>query len=377
MSTTISLDALRELAGFRAERGCAISLYLDLDPSSAPTAGDVATRVRSLLSEGAKRLRADLDAGERDGVRGDLERLERFFATEFDRDGASGFAVFTAGPDGVWETLPLASPVADSITIEREFHLAPLVPLVGQGAGVLVVMVSRERGSLYLLRDSRLAEIADLTDEVPSRHDQGGWSQSRYQRHIDELAEQHFRAVAAELDRRFRRLGRPRIVVVCTEDARPELADALSSDAAEAVIGWTSAEAHATPAQIQDVVAPVLARWRAEREREALERWQEEAGRAARASAGWAETLEAASDGRVELLLYRDGVQHDAVRCPSCGRVQAEGEACPLDGTAFERSPKGLDLAVRQTLAHGGAVWTVVERQDLAPVGGIGAILRY
>ena len=36
-TTTVSLDGLRELAGFRAENGCAITLYVDLDPSVAPT----------------------------------------------------------------------------------------------------------------------------------------------------------------------------------------------------------------------------------------------------------------------------------------------------------------------------------------------------
>src|SRR5262245_28919219 len=51
MTTTISIDALRDLAGFRAEHGCAVSLFLDLDPSISPTAGDVAVRVSSLLSE--------------------------------------------------------------------------------------------------------------------------------------------------------------------------------------------------------------------------------------------------------------------------------------------------------------------------------------
>jgi hypothetical protein len=68
---------------------------------------------------------------------------------------------------------------------------------------------------------------------------------------------------------------------------------------------------------------------------------------------------------------------HGAVRCPRCGRVQAEGDTCPLDGETLEASSQGLDLAVRQTLAHGGAVWAVRHRQDLEPVGGIGAILRF
>ena len=377
MTMTISLDALRDLAGFRAERGCAVSVYLDLDPSTAPTAGDVATRVRSLLSEGRRKLRQDLDGARRDGVRADLERLERFFADGFDRDGARGYAVFAAEPDGVWHALPLAGSVPDSIRIDGEFHLTPLLPLVGEGSGALVAFVSRERGSLYDLRDGRLVELADLSDDAPRRHDQGGWAQARLQRRADELAKEHYREVADELERRFRALGRPRVVVVATEDTRSELDDLLGAEVAAAVIGWAHAEAHAGAAQLEQAVRPVFDRWRTTCEAEHIDQWREGAGRGARAAAGWADTLEAASDGRVELLLHRELAEHDAVRCPRCGRVQAEGTACPLDGTALEPRDDGLDLAVRQTLAHGGSVWAVRDAQDLDPVGGIGALLRF
>jgi hypothetical protein len=49
MAATVSWEKLKELAGFRAVKGRAVSLYLDLDPSVAPTAGDVATRANALL----------------------------------------------------------------------------------------------------------------------------------------------------------------------------------------------------------------------------------------------------------------------------------------------------------------------------------------
>ena len=48
MASTVSWEKLKELAAFRAVRGRAVSLYLDLDPSIAPTAGDVATRANAL-----------------------------------------------------------------------------------------------------------------------------------------------------------------------------------------------------------------------------------------------------------------------------------------------------------------------------------------
>jgi hypothetical protein len=43
----------------------------------------------------------------------------------------------------------------------------------------------------------------------------------------------------------------------------------------------------------------------------------------------------------------------------------------------MERCNDGLDLAIHQTLAHGGTVWAVRSRHDLDPVEGLGALLRY
>jgi hypothetical protein len=79
----------------------------------------------------------------------------------------------------------------------------------------------------------------------------------------------------------------------------------------------------------------------------------------------------------VDTLLYQDGVQKDAFRCPACGRAAVRALTCPLDGTKMEPRDDGLDLAVRLTLANGGDVWAVEHRQDLDPVEGIGALLRF
>ena len=158
-TTTVSLDDLRELAAFRAENGCAISLYLDLDPSIVPTAGDTATRVRSLLDAGSKShgaRRPDLAHEVRQGLKADFERLERYFDGEFERDGAHGLAIFSAGLDNMWSVLQLPSSVPDTVRVADDFLLAPLVPLLGRGDGVLVAVVGREQGRLLALRRGRL-----------------------------------------------------------------------------------------------------------------------------------------------------------------------------------------------------------------------------
>jgi peptide chain release factor subunit 1 len=376
----VTWDSLRDLAGFRAQNGCAISLYVDLDPSDTPTPAAFDTRVNALIDEidrSESARRPDLTHEQKEGLRADVQRLRGFFDQEFDREGALGFSVFSASLDNLWVPLPLSGRVPDVVKVNRSLYLAPLVSLVGRGEGALVVVVGRERGELFRLRAGKLEEVVEQTDDTPGRHDQGGWSQARYQRHIEKLVHDHLKEVAELVDNEVRRLRGPRVIVVASEETRPEFEGALSSEAKKHVIGWTSAEAHATPAELRHQVEPLLEEWRSEKETETVERWREEAGRNGRAASGWGPTLEAASDGRVELLLFQDGVERPAWECPACGRVNADGGACPLDGTAMEQRRDGLDLAVRQTLAHGGTVWALTQHQDLDPVEGVGALLRF
>ena len=155
MAETVTWDGLRELAEFRAEKGCAITLYVDLDPSIAPTAGDADTRFNSLLAEGERRSNANhrgLTHDQREGLKADFERIRSYFENDFEREGAHGLAIFCAGLDNVWRPQALVDPVSDHVGVGRDFHLAPLVPLVGRGEGAIVAVVGRERGELYRLR---------------------------------------------------------------------------------------------------------------------------------------------------------------------------------------------------------------------------------
>jgi peptide chain release factor subunit 1 len=377
MAAMVTWSLLRELASFRAENGCATSLYLNLDPSDVPTAGDAQVRMHALLTAAAKPDRKDLTHEQRGSLKADWERIARWFDDDFERDGSRGLAVFAAGLDNIWRTVPLPAPVSDKVKVGADFALAPLVPFVGRAEGTIVAVVSREQGHLYRLAAGRLEELVQHFDEQPGQHDQGGWSQARYQRHIEKLVQEHLKGVAEELDRSRRRLHHPRIVLVCSEEMRSEFTDALSAEAREALVGWTAARAQAGPTELLEAVTPILERAEAKDEAEVIERWREEAGRNGRATAGWELTLEAASDARVELLLFQEGSDRHAWRCPACGRAAVSEGSCPLDGTRMEEIDAGLDLAVHQTLAHGGAVWAIRHHEDLAPVEGIGALLRF
>src|SRR3954465_2340658 len=315
MAVTMTWEVLRDLATLRSGSGCAISLYLDLNPSVSPTPAAVDSRINAHLDAIEKSVGSgELGHDQKEGLRADLERLRTFFDSEFSREGAHGFAVFSAGLDGVWQAWPLSESVPDVVKVGKTFYLAPLVPLVPRGQGVLVAYVGRERGDVYRLSDGRLEEVHEQFDEQPGRHDQGGWSQARYQRHIEKLVEDHLRGVAEELERQIRRRRGTAVVIVSSEETRSAFEDTLSNDVRSAVIGWTSAEAHAGASELLEpgraagapagesellgTVKPLVDEWHAREEGVAAERWQEEAGRDGRAASGRGTTLEADPHGR-------------------------------------------------------------------------------
>ncbi len=377
---SVSWGTLRELAEFRAENGCAVSLYLDLDPHLSPTAADVQTRLRALLDDGEKQAgarRGELTHDQRSSIRSGLARIGNYVDREFSRDGVQGLCVFAATLDGFWRPLPLPSPVLDAVKVGSELYVTPLIPLVEDGSGALVAYVGRERGDVYELHEGRLEPIVARFEEQPRRHDQGGWSQANYQRHVDNLADQHLRGVAEQLERELRRRRPPQIVIACSEEIRSEFARLLPAEVTAAVAAWTHAEAHSGGSELLSIVKPVLERSRAEREAVVVTRWHDGMGRNVRACGGWEPTLDAVSDGRVELLLYEQNADRAICRCPACERLQLEDGTCPLDGSELELRDEGLDLVLHRILAHGGKALQVTSRRDLDPVGGIGALLRY
>ena len=92
MATAVTTDTLRSLAGVRAANGCALTVFIDLDPSSTPTPADADTKMNSILAEAEKAADATATGGRdcRMALRDDLQRIRDWWDDDFDRDGARG-----------------------------------------------------------------------------------------------------------------------------------------------------------------------------------------------------------------------------------------------------------------------------------------------
>ncbi len=370
-------EEFRELASFQAVNGVVLSLYFGFDPAVTLTGDEVATRLGSLL-EHAKRTGAEVSERQGHAARlafdADLERARKEVLR---RLGPASVACFADSADGLWRAYEVRGPLPDLAEVRPSPYLVPLVAAPAEERAI-VAAVGRERGEIFELRNGRLEQVADLSEDQPRRHRDGhAWQQPSLERHVDELARAHLRRVATNLDALLRGWRGARLVLAGEQEHIAALLALLSQDARTAVAGVVHPEAHAGPTDLLSLALSVLERRRQDNESELVERWGEAAGSADRAVHGWADTLAAASDGRIELLLFRDGVTRGAFACRACGRASASAGNCPLDGQPLEECADGLDLAVRLTLTHGGEARAVRHREDLDPAGGIGALVRF
>ncbi|WP_205699164.1 Vms1/Ankzf1 family peptidyl-tRNA hydrolase [Conexibacter sp. SYSU D00693] len=380
----ITEDRLRELAATREQHGKVLSLYVNLDPQTFATPPARDTEISAVLDEADRTLRDEARLGhdEREMLKADLERARTHLRSELDTNGARGIAIFASGGGDRLEVVKLPRPVDHAVAIGDGPFLEPLAR-IGARERWWVVLVDRRRARLFEGTLDGLAEVWNTeADHMHDQHDQGGWSQARYQRSVDREVEGHLKAVSEELYRRFKKLkridglllGGPTETVPALEGLiHPEMKGCLVSQRVEVDVGnGTNHD------DVLKAAAPILQRCQMQRIRDLLDRVDEGLATEGRAAAGLADVLRAVNERRVETLLVHEGFSAAGQRCPRCGILSIDiGGACPVDGAVTEPVGDVVEAAIEATWSQDAAVKVVVDDELDRQHGRVAAVLRF
>jgi peptide chain release factor subunit 1 len=368
---------IRRLAEERGPENKVLTLYVNLEASTSPTPQARETQVVSLLDEAAHSIEK-LEPGDRRELREDLDGLRSYLLNESEwARGAESVAVFWSRPRDLFEILQLPSPVPPQVAIESVPYLEPLMEVV-PAEPWCVVLVNRRNARVFLGNETGLEERMLVHDEVHGQHDQGGWSQARYERSIEREVEGHLEQVAEQLlrlskDNRFEHL-----VAGCTEELWPRFLDALHPYLRERVAGRIDVDVeHSSIDDVRTRLEPVVREEEERRERELFERLRRELGIEGRAVCGLEPTLAALNEARVETLLVRPGFRRPGVFCARCGWLGVAGSECPVDRGALEMTDNIVEKARERTVALSGTTHTPRLATDLDDLGDIAALLRF
>jgi peptide chain release factor subunit 1 len=379
-------DQLERLAAFEPAPYPVISLYLNTQ-SNQVGRDDFHAFIRKELKARAQTYPAR--SPERDMLERDLERITRYLENDL-QPSANGIAIFACDAGELFEAVQLDAPIDEHwLSIGDQPHLYPLARFVSKYPRYAVVLADTARTRIILVTHGSITADVPVEGVKTRRTSQGGWSQARYQRHIENYHLQHVKDVVETLDKIVTREGLDRIIVAGDQVVVPLLREQMPKALADKVIDEISL---ATDAPERDVIRATLATLQqadAETDREKVDAAIGAYRAGGLGIAGPDRTLLALTNGQVDELLItaslaslaslpnspaaRMAIANDATIKDAAVPETVAGEPAQA-GAATVRLSDELVTKAQQT---GARVCFIEDPALLEPYGGVAATLRY
>src|SRR5436190_9092949 len=366
-------ELLKRLTDFDPRRLPVISLYLDgrVDENGKHDFGPF---VRKELTGRARTYRAE--SAERASFDEDFRRIERFLENEV-RPSAQGIAIFAcAGANDFFEIGEFdATFNRHQLFVSDRPHLYPLARLIDQYRRYAVVLADTNRAKIMVFASGQALNRKEVENVKTKRTQVGGWSQSRYQRHMENYHLHHAREVIDVLERTVRDEAINSVILAGDEaTVIPILREQMSKELSEKVIDVLSLGIDTPEHELFEQSLAAFRRHDTLSDMEKVERLMNEYRADDLGVAGVAETLAALSNGQAEEMLITKSagdLKYDEAEVTNVLKTYGDTPA-KLDHRTI------ADELIRRATELSSARVTFIEDSSLLEsVGGVGAFIRY
>ncbi len=313
----------------------------------------------------------------------DQQRIERFvegLVRHCYEEGVDGLAIFSCSASDLFLTFPSIIPFDNAFYLSDQPVLRPLAQLASQYQDTLAVMVETDSARLFEISLEGLLAEFSIESYVPGRHDQGGWAQMRYQRHIQDHLNRHHREVSEQLTELFDTGRWKRIVLIGQDRTLANFKDFLPERVKQKIADSFSIPFSAERSKILKQMVERLF----EREKEGVSRDIEglKEKTPGRATLGLNGTLEALNKGQVQTLYLLSSFNLRGRLCSRCRGLDWVRPPLPSQATCpfCQEGMKEVDLGeemVRSVLRQDGEVRWIDKHLLLKENDGVGASLRF
>jgi len=377
----IETREVRDLVNFAPAEYLVTSLYLDVNADTFPSPQSIMTSFDSLIHEAEdkrKDIEGDLSHETEKSVRNDLERIRNYIGDDFKRDNTNGVAIFSCSAEDFWEVYTLPTPVQNRVVFARRPYVAPLATFLSHSKPTAILLTDRRQARVFTMGDGHVKEWGDIETDVPSRSDQGGWSQMRYQRRSDHWAKHHVDHVADLVLRLEQLISFDWLILGTDVDAEHDLKTDLHPYLKDRVIGQIHVRIDAPEAEVIEAARTVRDEAESRLIDDLIDRIQEYAGAGGRGTIGLEPTLAALNEQKVHILVVQQDYCVPGAICRQCDMLLPEGsKMCPACGSKPEHVDNVVDAAIQKAFDLGSQIEVATEFEKLKPIENIGAILYY
>ncbi len=287
---------------------------------------------------------------------------------------------------------------------DSTFLLEPLEDLLEEHNVYGLLVVDRSEATIGFLRGSRVEVVANLQSQVPSKHSKGGQSHRRFERLIEEAADNFFKKVAEKADTAFLAEDNLKGVLVGGPGAtKDQFVDKqlLHHEVQQSIVD-TFDTGYTDEYGLRDLVhnaQDTLRQMGLMEEKDLMQRFLKEVSKPSAGLSAYGEdhVRQAVQLGAVDTLILSENLRRvrGTIHCPSCGweqdvtvekrkELDEHVDACPECESATEIAE--MEDLVEELTAKaedmGGSVEIVSPESEEGELlwnafGGVAAILRF
>ena len=353
-----------------------VSLYLNTEPNQNGRK-DFDTFLKKQINDHLAVM--DERSPTRESLEKDAEKIAEF-AESLDPSTRSA-AIFACSADNdFFETFEFAVPIDEGkfYFFDRPF-VYPLVRLIDQNPTFAVLAADTNSATILVVKRAETMRRAEVENVKTNRTAVGGWSQARYQRHIENFHQQHAKEVVQELDKIVRN-GRIDRIVLAGDQAViiPLLKNEMSEEMSQKVIDSLALNANTPEHELIDAAREAVIEHDKKADKEKIDYVFEVNYDGGVGVTGFEKTLSALFNGQVQELYLSSNPDDIVYRREDVKLILSE-YAPGLDGELPEVSEREtlIDELVKQAAASAERIRFIEDPHLLKSVGGVGAILRY
>ena len=367
---------LKKLAEVEATEFPFISIYLNAEPNEHGR-DDFNVFVKKQLKEHADNY--EEETTERESFDRDAERIGEYL--EKVQPESNGVAIFAcSGANDFFQTIEFYVPFRDNyFYVFDKPHLYPLARLIEENPKFAVVLADTNSARIFVFQRGRVVEAEEIQSAKTNRSEVGGWSQMRYQRHIDNLHQQHIKEVIEELDKIVREENIEQVILAGNEEVTiPLLRQELTKELEEKIVGTLRLDVKTPEDQILDQAETAIRQHDTLKDKEKIDYLKEQNYDGGFGVIGVEKTLEALSNGQVQELYMSanfDRIKYNAKKVGEVLEAYAPGEEDEIPHVS--EAGEVIDELIRRAIQSADTIRFIEDASLMKNTGGVGAILRY
>jgi peptide chain release factor subunit 1 len=377
-------DQIDALARFGPVPYPVVSLYLNTQANAQGR-----DQFQTFVRQEFKARSATYPAGtaDRDSLDKDLERIATYLENDLEAS-ANGVAIFACSAGELFEAVQLTAPIEHHwLYIGDKPHLYPLARVDSAYPRYAAVVADTNTARIMVFATGELVNQEDLKGEKTRRTSQGGWSQARYQRHIENFHLQHAKEIVEALERVVQQEDIAQILLAGDEAITPLLREQMPKHLLDKVVDEIRVDTKATLTEVLDATRDAMEKLNERSDKEKVETALDGYRGGGLGVLGPEKTLDALVKGQVDELLLTASL--DAMRRISKRAAMATGPESTLlepaveteaAGEAAQADPQVVRLAdefVTRAAQTGARVTFIEDASLLENYGGVGALLRF